>query len=129
MLKLFDYLYYKLYRAHLKGSLNDIAEFAALVLFCLLIFENFFVLSAFLRKVDLLPLFFTDKRQVIICFIVLLSCCSFLFLYKKRYKKIIIKFEQETEVQRRKGNLIVSLYVIISFLLIFAVAFYKPGKI
>lgn len=128
-MRILDYLYYKIYRANLIGSAKNIAQFVAPIYLSGLILINIFVLGAFLRKIDLLPFFFRDKRQIIAFLIFLFVISNFLFLYKKRYKKIISKFERESEHDRKRGNLIVWLYTIISFLLIFAVAFYKPGKL
>jgi hypothetical protein len=128
-MKIFDYLYYKFYRATLIGSLKDIAEFAASLYLAGLIGANLLVLGAFLRKINLLPFFFQSKKQVIVFMICLFAISLTLFLYKKRYKEIINKYEQENEQERKKGNLFVWLYVIISFLLIFILAFYKPGKL
>lgn len=48
---------------------------------------------------------------------------------KVRYKQILTKYSQESEKERIKGNIIVALYVIISFLLIFLVAFFRPEKL
>lgn len=128
-MKLLDYLYYKIYRANLIGSAKDIAEFVALIYLSGLIFINLFVAGSFLRKINLFPFFFTNKKQVILCIICLFALNYFLFLYKRRYKKIISKYEKETEERRKKGNLFLWIYVIISFLLIFVVSFYKPGKL
>lgn len=128
-MKMLDYLYYKIYKAHLKGSLNDIAEWAAAMSIGGLLGVNILVITSFLRKVNLLPFFFTGKRQVVILMVCSIVGTVFLFLYKKKYRQIIAKYEQESENERKKGNLVVWLYVIISFLLIFAVAFYRPGKI
>ena len=129
MINTLDYLYYKLYRATLKGSLNDIAEWAAAICFGGLIALNLFVIGAFLRKIDMLPGFFTSKAQVIVFMVLFFLLAFFLFLRNKRYKTIIEKFDQESDAERRKGNLFVWIYVILSFALVFAVAFYKPGKL
>ena len=129
MMKYLDYLYYKLYKATLIGSLKNIAEWAAMFYFSGLIFLNLLVAGAFLRKVDILPIFFTGKVQVIAFIIVLFIGAYFLFLHKKRYKIIIAKYEKESEPERKKGNLIIWLYIIISFLIFFVVALYKPGKL
>lgn len=122
-----NYLYYKLYRAHQKGSLNDIAEWVAMISLGALIGANLLVLGTFLRKVHILPFFFSDKMQVIAFMVGLLIMIFFFFMHKKRYKGIIEKYKAESERQRKKGNLYVWLYIVLSFLLIFAVAFYKPG--
>lgn len=124
----FDYLFYKFYRAHLRGW-GDIAHVGAVISVGIAISINILVIGAFLRKIDLLPTFFANKRQVIIFTLCLFATSFIFFMAKGRYKNIIAKYEHESEYNRKKGNLIVLLYVIISFLLIFVVAFYKPGKI
>jgi uncharacterized membrane protein len=128
-MKSLDYLYYKIYRANLIGSAKDIAEWVAILYVSGLLGINIFVIGALLKKIDLLPIFFSSKRQAMAFMVSLFILSYFMFLYNKRYKKIIAEYEQESEVQRKRGNLIVWLYVIVSFLLIFAVAFYKPGKL
>lgn len=128
-MNVFDYLYYKLYRATLFGSLKDIAAFATTCYFSLLLFLNLFVVGAFLRKVDLLPFFPKGKVQVAIFICLLIALNYFLFVHSGRYKQIIKHHEQETESNRKTGNLIVWLYVLVSVALIFIVAFYKPGKL
>jgi hypothetical protein len=52
---------------------------------------------------------------------------AFYYLAKGRYKRIIEKYTDEPNAQRIRGNVIVALYVSISFIAIFAVAFFKPG--
>lgn len=128
-MNLFDYLYYKLYRATSLGSLRDIAAFASAGYFSLLIFLNIVVVGALLRKVELLPFFFKGKSQVAIFLCLFIGLNYFLFVQSGRYKQILKRYEQETESSRKKGNLIVWLYVLVSVALIFTVAFYKPGKL
>ena len=128
-MKILDYLYYKIYRATLIGSLKDIAEFVTPLYLAGLIGLNLLVLGTFLRKINLLPVFFQSKKQVIVFMICLFAISLTLFLYRKRYKKIITKYRRENEQERKKGNLFVWIYVIISFLLIFIAAFYRPGKL
>lgn len=125
---MFHYLYYKLYQATSKGSLYDIAAFAASVYFGGLIAVNIFVITGFLAKLDLLP-FYTNKYQAglsaVIC--IVLSCIY--FLYNKKHEYILKKYSQEDNRTRIKGNIIVSIYVAISFLSIFAVGLFKSGKL
>lgn len=123
-----DYLYYKLYQASLKSSLNDIPAFLASIFLGGLISVNVLVISAYLSKIDVLPFLFSDSRQASIfcfCLVILLM----LIYSKKRYRKIVKKYSKEDEKQRIRGNIAVAVYVAISFLSIFAVAFFKPGKI
>ena len=64
-----------------------------------LIGVNILVIGAILRKVDLLPIYFSGKRQVIIFMICLFVVNYFIFLHNKGYKKIISTYEQESESQ------------------------------
>lgn len=52
-----------------------------------------------------------------------------LYYRKECYQPILKKYSQEGENERVRGNIIVAVYVAISFLSIFAVAFFRPGKL
>jgi hypothetical protein len=125
---MFDYLYYKLYRAALKSSLSDIPEFIAPVWLAGLISVNVIVSYLYLVKIDVLSNIVTNPKQCgAFCFVMV---CVFGITYrKKKRKRVIEKYSIERDNDRKKGNVIVFAYVIISFLLIFAVAFFKPGKL
>lgn len=123
-----NYLYYKLYQASLKSSLRDIPYIFASALLGGLISVNIIVLNAFLAKTGVLPFLFSSPKQggwITAAFIVLVM----LYYRKDKREAILQKYSQESEGERKKGNAIVAVYVGISFLLIFAVAFYKPGKL
>ena len=123
------YLYYKLYRASLKSSLHETAEFTATIFLGCLITINIIVISAFLAKIDVLPFLFSSKEQgALFCFTSIVLT-NIYFLRKKRYKTIVKQYAQETDKKRIQGNIIVGIYVVVSFLLMFAVALFKPGKL
>lgn len=125
---MFNYLYYKLYQASLKSSLRDIPEFLAPVFLGGLISANTLVLSALLAKLDVVPFLFANHTQGgIFAFVVIVL--TMLYYRKERYQPILKKYSQENEKERIRGNIIVALYVAISFLSIFAVAFFRPGKL
>lgn len=121
---MFHYLYYKLYKASRVGSLKDIAEFAAAIYFGGLIGINFLVFSIILIKIEIVPNLFQRNNfgRLYILIFIILSCVY--FLYKKRFNGIIKKYSDETNKERIKGNTIVAIYVAVSFLSIFAVAFF-----
>lgn len=126
---MFEYLFYKLYRAVQLSSLADTAEFTASIFFGGLIAVNIFVINALLSNVHITEFFLkTGEQAGLFGFLCILFSC-FYFLSKIRYRKILTKFSKEADVQRVRGNVIVAVYVAISFLSIFAVAFFKPGKI
>jgi len=89
-MKYLDYLFYKLYRAHEKGSLYDIAEYAAIINFGLLIWLNIFAINGFLTKLNLIPFFYSNGYQagLAVAVFILISC--FYFFHKKRWKNIVI---------------------------------------
>jgi hypothetical protein len=123
-----DYLYYKLYQASLKSSLRDIPEFFAPAFLGGLISANALVISAFLAKLDVLPFLFSSKEKggAFAAILIILA----MFYYKKNKRSLIInKYSKENDIKRKRGNVIVAVYVVLSFLLIFAVAFFKPGQL
>jgi len=125
---MFNYLYYKLYQASLKSSLRDIPEFLAPVFLGGLISINILVLSAFLAKLDIVPFLFRNHiHGGIFTFVVIVL--TMLYYRKECYQPILKKYSQEGENERVRGNIIVAVYVAISFLSIFAIAFFRPGKL
>ena len=120
-----NYLYYKLYRATLKGSLHDVAEIAVPAYMGSLFAINIIVLNAFLSKVfNVLYLFSNIKAAIILCVILIITVK---ILYSKS-KVQLIKQKYSSEQDYRR-ILVVWLYVLLSFLSIFAVAFFKPGQL
>ena len=56
-------------------------------------------------------------------------CINDALLSKKALSTNSKKYSQESEKERIRGNIIVALYVSISFLSIFVVTFFIPGKL
>ncbi|MFN0081422.1 MAG: hypothetical protein ACKVOM_02805 [Ferruginibacter sp.] len=125
---IFDYLYYKLHHATLKGSLKDVVNIAAPAYIGCLIGANTLVLNAFLAKTINVPFLFSNPKLA--GFFCLGLIVVFKFYYnQKRVEGVLKKYSIEDNKQRIKGNIFVSLYVAASFLVIFAVAFFKPGQL
>ena len=121
------YLYYKLYKATLTGSLNDIAPFATSVYFGGLIATNIFVINSFVKKLFAASFFPIITIWVISLYIITITISYIYFIYVVNYKGIIDRYSQESEKQRIKGNIKVAIYVGVSFLLMFIIPLYKPG--
>ncbi len=122
-----DYLYYKLYRASLMSSLKDIPHILASLYFGGLISINILVLYLFLVKLNILPSLFTDAKQG--GFLTALMISFAIIYYRKDRRDIVLhKYLQESEKERKKGNVIVAIYITISILLTFVVAFYNSGN-
>lgn len=123
-----DYLYYKLYRATLTGSLKDIPQYIAPIYLGGLISINFMVSNAFLAKVNIGHFIFKDPKEGG-WFTALVIILAMLYYRNDKYTSVLNKYSEENEKERKRGNLIIAIYVAISFLSIFAVAFFKPGKL
>lgn len=128
LLNMLDYLYYKLYQSVLKSSLWDIPEYIAPVYLGGVININILVIFAFLVKIDIGLFPFPDKVEAGVLCVTLIILMMFIYR-KKRSEDVLKRYQQETNKQRIRGNIIVAAYVGISFLLIFAVAFFRPGKL
>ena len=125
---MFKYLYYKLYQAALKSSLKDIPQIAAAAWFGALIGANIFVINGFLAKTIALPFLFSNPKLAGLFAALLIALVMIYFRAEKR--TIIIEgYSQENEKTRKRGNAITAVYVGMSFLLIFVVAFFKSGKL
>jgi hypothetical protein len=120
-----NYLYYKLYRATLKGSLHDVAEIAVPAYMGCLFTVNIIVFNAFLSKIFNVHYFFTNVKVAIILCVVLIILIK--VFYPKR--KVQLIKERYSNENGHRGTLIVWLYVLLSFLSIFAIAFFKPGQL
>lgn len=75
-----------------------------------------------------LTYFFLNKKLAIVL-VLLLVGVAYIYYNKNRTDALIEKYIKESNSKRIKGNIIVSIYVAISFLSIFAVAFFRPGKL
>lgn len=125
---MFNYLYYKLYQAALMSSLKSIPNIAAAAWFGGLIGINIIIINAFLAKINIGHFLF--KNAKLGGLIIALLIAIILLYYRKEKRELIIEnYSQESDKERKNGNAIVAIYVGVSFLLIFAVAFFRPGKV
>ena len=123
-----NYLYYKLYRSYSKKNLGSTPEFlSAGVLTCLL-FINLLVVNAFLAKFNFIPFLISSSVQGGIYIMILLLIILFIFRTNRR-DAIIKKYSQESQTESARGNILVIVYVILTILMIFVVAFFRPGYV
>jgi hypothetical protein len=106
---------------------KDIPTIAAGAWFGGLISANLLVIYLFLVKINALPYLFRNPKQGG-WFCALIIALAILYYRKGERESIIEKYSQESNKERKNGNAIVAVYVTLSFLLIFAVAFFRPGK-
>lgn len=124
---MFDYLYYKFYRAVQTGSLKDLSQYVTPIYLGGIIGVNILVIYLFFVKIGALPYIFANTKQgglVILFFIILAT-----IYYKKRRKTILEKYSNESITERKKGNTIATIYVALSLISMFAIAFFRKGKL
>jgi|SRR5690606_39247571 len=121
------YLYYKFYRAAERSSLADIAAFAACVWLAGIIAINLLTIQMLLAKLDVWRVVLIGGFSNIAVIGLLIGIVLTYFFNKKRYLKLVDKYAGESKEQRKKGNVIVRLYVLFSIIIFFVVSLYKPG--
>ena len=121
-----NYLYYKLYKSYSKKNLGSIPEFlSAGVLTCLL-FLNIFTINAFLAKINFIPFLISSAVQggmYIIIFLLII-----LYIFRKNKRDNVLKiYSQESKRESIRGNIFVIIYVVLTILMVYVVAFFRPG--
>jgi len=123
-----NYLYYKFYQASLKSSMSDVARFITPIWLGGILSVNFITLSAFLAKFDICNFpFASGKWGGVFCLIIIF--CTSSYYRGIRMTKVLEKFSGEKNSKRIWGNIMVGLYVLLSIMAIFLVAFFRPGKL
>ena len=122
-----DYLYYRFYRLWLHSSLAEGAVFMAMLLFSVMLSTNVLTVWGILTQYGIIE-YPSDTQYYIIegSLIVLLSGT---FFFKKRYRRIITKYENENNVQSKAGAWILTIYIVVTFIGFFIEALYRQGKI
>lgn len=122
-----DYLYYRFYRLWLHSSLAEGAVFMAMLLFSVILSTNILTVWGILPQYGIGE-YPSDTQYYIIegSLIVLLSGT---FFFKKRYRRIITKYENENTMQSKAGAWILTIYIVVTLIGFFIEALYRQGKI
>lgn len=127
-MRVFDYLFYKLFRAAERSSVPEGAGAIANFTLSLLIYLNIFSIWGFLRKIEVMELnLFPNKIIVAIEATVIFIMFALYFFVNGRYRRILETFKKESPAKRVRGNIIVITYVVITFLIILILPQFKPG--
>ena len=121
-----DYIYYRLYRFQISVGNYDIAVFSSVLFLCFLILINFYSVLILLGVFAGIKLPIKNLNLTIVglsIFLGILLILYFLFIFKKRYKQIIKKYQNEDKSAVKKGNISVTIFFIITILVIW-LAFY-----
>lgn len=122
-----DYLYYRFYRLWLHSSLAEGAVFMAMLLFSVILSTNILTVWGILTQYGIGE-YPSDTQYYIIegSLIVLLSGT---FFFKKRYRRIITKYENENTMQSKAGAWILTIYIVVTLIGFFIETLYRQGKI
>ncbi|NOZ34257.1 MAG: hypothetical protein GXO80_03045 [Chlorobi bacterium] len=133
MKKIYEYLYYR-YRIYMWKK-KDVPEWTASFAISLLVFLKLLILFMlfdiinvyFLNNFDLI---FKITKSISVGLMGLLMITTyFWFIHKKRYLKIINRYKDETEKQKSIRGLLIFLYIILTFVIIFFLAYIgKHGR-
>lgn len=124
MLRAYEHVFYRVYcwqPRRGRGTSDFVSAFNAFV-FCVIVicWNILFVLTVIEfcigRASPLLPRL--SKVQIIVVLTLLAVPQYFLLVYNQRYRRIAQRFESEPAAQRRKGTVLVALYVVLSFVLL-----------
>ena len=96
-----DYLYYRFYRLWLHSSVSEGATFLAMLLFSVMLSTNVLTAWGILTQYGIIDYPSDTQYYIIEGSLIALLCGRFFF--KKRYRRIITKYEDENSVQRKAG--------------------------
>ena len=124
---IFDYFFLKFYNGILKSSL-DFPRFGASLTFGLLVNLNIFETSMVLAKLDILPFIYPDNKPILYISTPVIAAILFLLYNKNRIEAIKLKFSKdELKPMKRKLNIAFILYIVLSIVSVFILAWWKPG--
>lgn len=124
---MFNYFFIMLYKGILKSSIPDFPRFFASAIYGLLITINIVVFFAFLSKIDLILFPFNPKQLILVLQFIETSIIYFYFS-KYRINRILTEIFMEKFLKKRGVyNYAFIIYLILSIISIFIVAFFKPG--
>ena len=122
-----DYLYYRFYRLWLHSSLAEGAVFMAMLLFSVILSTNILTVWGILTQYGIGE--YTSDTQYYIIEGSLIVLLSGTFFFKKRYRRIITKYENENTMQSKAGAWILTIYIVVTLIGFFIEAVYRQGKI
>ena len=131
MIKLYRYLYYRLYTWNLKTwGENDYPHWNALFGVSFMMFLNLSLIGLLLQffGVNIFLLNELPKREIIIIMLCLFVLNYFSFLHKAHYKTITKELKKETPEKRKTNTILLWVYVMLSFIL-FAFGAILIGKL
>lgn len=122
-----DYLYYRFYRLWLHSSLAEGAVFMGMLMFSVVLSANALTVWGMLTRYGIVA--YPSDIQYYIIEGGIIALLSWRFFFRKRYDRIIARYDDESPVQRKSGVWVLALYVAATFIVFFLEALQRQGKI
>lgn len=105
-----DYLYYRFYRLWLHSSLAEGAVFMGMLMFSVILSTNVLTVWGMLTRYGIVA--YPSDIQYYIIEGGIIALLSWRFFFRKRYDRIIARYDDESPVQRKSGAWVLALYVV-----------------
>lgn len=122
-----DYLYYRFYRLWLHSSLAEGAVFMGMLMFSVILSTNVLTVWGMLTRYGIVA--YPSDIQYYIIEGGIIALLSWRFFFRKRYDRIIARYDDESPVQRKSGSWVLALYVVSTIAVFFLEALQRQGKI
>ncbi len=122
-----DYLYYRFYRLWLHSSLAEGAVFMGMLMFSVILSTNVLTVWGMLTRYGIVA--YPSDIQYYIIEGGIIALLSWRFFFRKRYDRIIARYDDESPVQRKSGVWVLALYVVSTIAVFFLEALQRQGKI
>ena len=122
-----DYLYYRLYRLWLHSSLAEGAVFMGMLMFSVLLSTNVLTVWGMLTRYGIVA--YPSDIQYYIIEGGIIALLSWRLFFRRRYDRIIARYDDESPVQRKSGVWVLALCVAATFIVFFLEALQRQGKI
>lgn len=125
MLKLYKYLYYRLYSWNLKTwGKNDLPQYNAMLGVSFMMILNFGIIAGIFDMLGIINIFIekTPTKEIILFFLMVTILNYFWLVHNGKYKQIAKKYKNEPENKRTRNVILLWLYVIASFVVVSFIA-------
>jgi len=120
-MKLYKYLFYRLYIWNLKKwGEEDVPQWNALLGVTFMMYANILtMLHVFLQffDINIFMLEQTPKKEIVILFVSLIVINFFIFIFRNKYLSIVSELKAESKKKKQINLIFLWLYVILSFTL------------
>jgi len=120
-----EYLFYRLWQLLVGKSEEDMPPFGSMMIFCMLILFNIITIELLLRHFFNFDFIFTPrgKNEIILYSLIPVSIVlifNIFYLFRRR-NKIKMKYEKESKLKKKVGNIILFIYGILSIVIFFII--------